>query len=172
MPKKIIVSVKESVKELKVLQRKFPSKVKMLSMLLLLKNQSQLTKLNLASQLSVSDKSIQIWRDNYLKGGIELMLQDKRGGYKKSAITTQAKQALSNRLNNPKEGFRSFKEVQQWLATEFGIEMKYHAVNKYVKRKFGARLKVTKWVIGCNALLVCICVAHLYCITLLMHTKK
>ena len=72
------------------------------------------------------------------------MLQDKRGGYKKSAITTQAKQALSNRLNNPKEGFRSFKEVQQWLATEFGIEMKYHAVNKYVKRKFGARLKVSR----------------------------
>ena len=51
---------------------------------------------------------------------------------------------MSNCLNNPKEGFRSFIEVQQWLASEFGIEMQYHAVNKYVKRKFGARLKVSR----------------------------
>jgi transposase len=144
MPKKIIVTVKETEKALKGLQRKFPSKVNMLSMLLLLKKQSQLTKLNLATQLLVSDKSIQIWRDNYLKGGIELMLQDNRGGFKKAAITTKVNQALSNRLSNPKEGFRSFVEVQQWLATEFGIEMEYHAVNKYVKRKFGARLKVSR----------------------------
>ena len=72
------------------------------------------------------------------------MLQDKRGGYKKAAITAGANKKLANRLNNPKEGFRSFIEVQQWLAVEFGIEMNYHAVNKYVKRKFGARLKVSR----------------------------
>ena len=72
------------------------------------------------------------------------MLSDNRGGYKKAAITPKVNKALSDRLNNPKEGFRSFIEVQQWLVTEFGIEMEYHAVNKYVKRKFGARLKVSR----------------------------
>jgi transposase len=144
MPKKIIVSVKESLKELKQHQKTFPQKTKMLSMLLLLKEQPQLTKLSLALQLGVSDKSIQVWRDNYINGGINLMLQDKRGGYKKAAITAVANKKLASRLNNPKEGFRSFIEVQQWLATEFGIEMEYHAVNKYVKRKFGARLKVSR----------------------------
>ncbi|MBP6431715.1 MAG: hypothetical protein KA319_08110 [Ferruginibacter sp.] len=34
--------------------------------------------------------------------------------------------------------------MQQWLLDEFGIDMNYHAVNKYVKRKFGARLKVSR----------------------------
>jgi transposase len=144
MPKKIIVHVKQSLTELKQLQKTFPQKTKLLSMLMLLKKQPQLTKLTLSYQLGASDKSIQIWRDNYINGGIDLMLQDKRGGYKKAAITAIANKKLANRLNNPKEGFRSFIEVQQWLAIEFGIEMNYHAVNKYVKRKFGARLKVSR----------------------------
>ena len=34
--------------------------------------------------------------------------------------------------------------MQQWLGTAIGIEMNYHAINKYVKRKFGARLKVSR----------------------------
>ena len=144
MPKKIIVLVKETAAELKQLQKKTSSKAKMLAMLLLLKQEPQLTKLSLSLQLGVSDKSIQTWRSNYLKGGIALMLSDNRGGYKKAAITPKVNKALSDRLNNPKQGFRSFIEVQQWLVTEFGIEMEYHAVNKYVKRKFGARLKVSR----------------------------
>ncbi len=53
-------------------------------------------------------------------------------------------QKLASRLNNAKEGFRSFIEIQQWLLNEFGIDMGYLAVNKYVKRKFGARLKVSR----------------------------
>ena len=72
------------------------------------------------------------------------MLVENRKGTKAGKITAAAAMQLSARLNNPKEGFRSFIEVQQWLATEFGIEMEYHAVNKYVKRKFGARLKVSR----------------------------
>jgi transposase len=116
----------------------------MLAMLLLLKQDAHLTKLSLSLQLGVSDKSIQTWRSNYLKGGMTLMLSDNRGGYKKAAITPKVHISLSDRLNNPKQGFRSFIEVQQWLAAEFGIEMEYHAVNKYVKRKFGARLKVSR----------------------------
>jgi transposase len=144
MPKKIIVTVKQTAKELKQLQKQYPFKTKMLSMLMLLKKQPEQTKISLSLQLGVSDKSIQIWRENYLNGGIELMLKDKRGGYKKAAIPPKVNQALSERLNNPKQGFRSFIEVQQWLAAEFGIEMEYHAVNKYVKRKFGVRLKVSR----------------------------
>jgi transposase len=144
MPKKITVPVKESSTELKQLQKNTPSKTKMLAMLLLLKQNPGLTKLSLSLQLGASDKSIQTWRSNYLKGGIALMLSDNRGGYKKAAITPEVSKALSDRLNNPKQGFRSFIELQQWLITEFDIEMEYHAVNKYVKRKFGARLKVSR----------------------------
>ena len=72
------------------------------------------------------------------------MLQGERGGNKLAAITPAVNQKLSSRLNNPKEGFRSFKEIQQWLQAEFNIVMEYHAVNKFVKRRYGASLKVSR----------------------------
>lgn len=113
-------------------------------MLITIKQKGFLSKDSLAEILGSSDKTIQVWRSNYIKGGVEQMIKDKRGVTRKAAISTAAHRALSSRLKNPKEGFRSFIEVQQWLTTEFGIEMNYHAVNKYVKRKFGARLKVSR----------------------------
>ena len=98
----------------------------------------------MGSQLGSSHSSVGKWRSNYIAKGIEGLLEENRRGTKKGKITPQAHKQLSSRLNNPKQGFRSFIEVQQWLHTEFGIEMDYHAVNKYIKRKFGARLKVSR----------------------------
>jgi transposase len=112
--------------------------------LILLKQQGSISKYVLAKQLGSSHSSVGKWRSDYLSNGIDYLLKENRRGTKKAAITSEVNQALSKRLNNPRQGFRSFIEVQQWLATEFGIDMEYHAVNKYVKRKFGARLKVSR----------------------------
>lgn len=138
----LIVKVKESLGELKQAQKKHPHKFKPLQMLLLLRKNEQLTKMSLAVQTGSSDKSVQTWRRQYLRGGLEAVLQERRGGKKKAAITAAAHQKLAARLQNPAEGFRTFTEIQQWLLDEFGIAMQYQAVNKYVKRKFGARPKV------------------------------
>ena len=138
------ISVKESTSELKELQKKYPGKYKMLQMLLLLKKRGSVSKNELALLTGASDKSIQTWRTKYLSNGIVNLLEEKRGGNKAAAITPVIHQKLSSRLNNTREGFRSFIEIQQWLDKEFAIVMDYHAVNKYVKRKFGARLKVSR----------------------------
>lgn len=142
MRRALTVKVKESLSELKQSQKKHPHKFKPLQMLLLLKKNEQLTKMALAVQTGSSDKSIQTWRTQYLQGGLEAVLQERRGGKKKAAITEAAHQKLAARLNNPSEGFRTFTDIQQWLLDEFGIGMQYQAVNKYVKRRFGARPKV------------------------------
>jgi transposase len=113
-------------------------------MLILLKQKGALSKNTLALMTGASDKSIHIWRTKYRFDGIKNLLQDQRGGKKKAAITEKMHQQLSDRLHNPKKGFRSFIEIQQWIAEEFGVAMNYHAVNKYVKRRFGARLKVSR----------------------------
>lgn len=136
--------VKETLSQLRQLQKQYPSKFKVFQMLVLVKQQGSISKYLLAEQLGSSPASVGKWRTDYINSGIESLLKENRKGTKKAAITSQVKEALSNRLNNPKQGFRSFIEVQQWLAAEFGIEMEYHAVNKYVKRKFGARLKVSR----------------------------
>ncbi len=85
-----------------------------------------------------------MWRTNYLQGGIDAIVQGNRGGKKPAAITAPVHDKLFNRLNDPKVGFSSFTEIQQWLEEHFNISMNYHAVNNYVKRKFGAWLKVSR----------------------------
>ena len=138
------VPIQESISQLRALQKRHPNKYKTLQMLVLLKQQGDLSKDKLSLLLGSSDKSISIWRKQYLAGGIAELLVDNRGGKKPGKITVAVHKKLSERLTNPRQGFRSFIEIQQWLLTEFGTEMEYHAVNKYVKRKFGARLKVSR----------------------------
>lgn len=138
------ISVSETAVELRQLQRKHPSRFKSLQMLLLIKQQGNMSKYKLADLLGSSHSSVGLWRSTYLQEGVAGLLKEARGGKKLAAITKVAHDKLSDRLNNPKGGFRSFVEIQQWLSDEFGIVMEYHAVNKYVKRKFGARLKVSR----------------------------
>jgi transposase len=143
MAKALKVVVKESTKELKSIQRQKPSYYSRIQMLLLIKEGKFITKDALADALKVSTQSVHIWRTKYNEGGIERLLEDKRGG-KPAKITEQIHQRLSARLNSSKEGFKSFVEIQQWLKENFGIEMQYQAINKYVKRKFSARPKVAR----------------------------
>ena len=138
------VPIQQNIPGLRSLQKRHPGKYKALQMLVLLKQQGDLSKDKLSLLLGSSDKSISIWRKQYLTGGIAELLVDKRGGKKPGKITAIAHKKLAERLHNPKQGFRSFIEIQQWLLDEFDMDMGYHAVNKYVKRKFGARLKVSR----------------------------
>ena len=143
MPKKITIIVKESIKELKGLQKTQPSNYNRLQMLILIKEGVIVSKDGLAAALSVSNKSVHVWRTRYNDGGLEALLEDNRGG-KKGQITDKVHQKLATRLNNSKDGFKSFVDIQQWLKENFDIQMEYHAVNKYIKRKFGARPKVAR----------------------------
>ena len=143
MAKALNVVVKESVKELKSIQKQKPSYYSRIQMLLLIKEGTFITKDALSEALQVSTQSVHIWRTKYNAGGMELLLEDKRGG-KPAQITAPIHELLSARLNSSKGGFKSFVEIQQWLQENFGIEMKYQALNKYIKRKFGARPKVAR----------------------------
>ena len=138
------IPVKESLPELRLLQKQHPGKYKALQMLIIVKKQGSLSKDRLSTLTGASDKSIHIWRKQYLSGGMEQLLKERRGGKKPGKITGAVHDKLAKRLHSPKEGFRSFIEIQLWLLQEWGIDMQYHAVNKYVKRRFGARLKVSR----------------------------
>ena len=140
----LLFPIKENLTELRKLQKLFPLKYKPIQKMIVIKQKGALSKDVLAVMVGASDRSIQTWRSNYVTGGVDQMLEDSRGGKKASKITGAVHQQLSKRLTNSRQGFRSFIEIQQWLLNEFSIDMKYHAVNKYVKRKFGARLKVSR----------------------------
>ena len=56
------IPVKESIAELKQLQKQHPNKYKILQMLLILRKQGNTSKKDLALLTGASDKSIQTWR--------------------------------------------------------------------------------------------------------------
>jgi transposase len=142
MARLLKLTIKEREAELKQLLKEKPTYLHhRIRMLQLIKRGKIQTKDGLAEALQVSPSTVHAWRSKYGQGGLSLLLEDRRGGKKAAAISGASYRALEKRLHSPKEGFRSYVELQQWLKEEYGISMGYHAVNKYVKRKFNVRLK-------------------------------
>jgi len=142
MTRIITITVKESAEELKQLYRQSAvhvrSRIKMLQWIL----KSVATTQELSAKVGVSRNKIVAWKDRYAAGGIAALLADGRGGDFRSGISAQDKEKIRSRLSDPKAAFRSFGEAQLWINRELGMDKKYHAVNKYLKRNFGAKLKV------------------------------
>ena len=77
MPKKLTIVVKESIKELKGLQKQQPYNYNRLQMLILIKENVIVSKDGLATALSVSNKSVHVWRTRYNEGGLETPERDR-----------------------------------------------------------------------------------------------
>jgi transposase len=147
MPKVKQLYVSESVSTLKKLL--FTRSVTIsnrLRMLILIKNNEgeNFSKTKLGELLGVSSSSIQIWRQLYEKGGISLLLEDKRIGFKPSVISLEEHTQIEIKLNDPCNGLRGYVELQAWLAQEFGKPVKYNTLLKYCGRHFASKSKVAR----------------------------
>ncbi len=140
------LKVKESIGDLKKLLKSepahFASKIRML--LTVKGSNKALSKTNLAEQIGVDPNSIQSWRTLYLSGGIGELLKDGRIGFKPSVISKESHQKIEKKLNNPQQGFTSYKELQIWVDQNLEEGINYNTLRHYVKRKFGAKLKVAR----------------------------
>lgn len=147
MAKSKIISVKESEVELKKLLRQQPIHLKnRVQMLLVLKGSDySLSKNELSKILNINHNTAQRWRKTYCEKGIDGLLSDGRIGFKPSIINSEIHQAIEQRLTSPKDAFTSYIDLINWIVENYlpqGIN--YHTVNKYVKRHFGAKLKVAR----------------------------
>lgn len=136
------IAVIESVEELKKRFSKasvhLRPKLKMLQAILSGINKNS----ELAARTGVSARSITRWKEIYTRSGLEGLLNDQRGGDYRSGIDAAGKKKIADKLSAPKEAFTSFSQAQDWINKELGTDKKYHAINKYLKRNFGAKLKV------------------------------
>lgn len=112
-----------------------------LKMLLAIVNGTTSTN-DLAHRTKSNRDSIRNWKNTYRTKGLEGLLEEGRGGNRQGALNDQQKGELAKKLSNPKGGFTSYKQATDWINTTFGVEMNYHAVNMYLKRNFGTKLKV------------------------------
>ena len=136
------VTVKESVEDLKRLYSKAAVHIRPRLKMLQYLSKGIYAIDALAAKTGASRNAVACWKRAYKTGGLTALCADKRGGDFRSGIDAAGKEKIAAKLSDPKNAFTSFGQAQAWINEELGTDKKYHAINKYLKRNFGARLKV------------------------------
>lgn len=147
MAKPIQILIKESIKELKALQRGLGELLsKRMQVLIELKKHEQagISKRDLSAITGINHNSITKWRKMYMAEGISSLLTHGRIGFKKSVFNAVEHKAIENQLNNPKNGLRGYIELQDWVNKKYNKDFKYITLVKYSQRHFGAKIKVAR----------------------------
>lgn len=142
MPATFQIQVSEPAVELKARLRKTDAYLRPRITMLLYISKGVTAVSVLCTKIGISAPTLRLWKTKYRDGGLEALVLEGRGGDKRSGITPAQKQLIVAKLSNPKDALRSYKEAQTWLKEELGIAKEYHALNKYLKRNFGTKLKV------------------------------
>jgi len=147
MAKPIQIRIKESIKDLKALQRKKGEIVsKRLRVLIELKKHEKtgISKRNLSDITGINHNSINKWRRMYIAGGLAPLLVHGRIGFKKSLINAKEHKTIEKKLNDPKNELRGYIELRDWLNNKFNKDFKYITVVKYTQRHFGSKIKAAR----------------------------
>ena len=141
------IFIKETAQELKQLLKE-QSKQTMRNRIIMLQQIKQsnksLSKNELGDLVRVNHNSIQKWRRLYETTGINGLLEQTRGGKRREVITRLAHTAIEKRLKNPLDAFVSFEDLRRWVDEHYIPGIKYVTLNAYVKKHFGAKLKVAR----------------------------
>lgn len=97
----------------------------------------------LSQRLGRSPVCITRWLSAYRGGGLKQLLEVKTAPGAVPKIRGEALEKLQVRLKSEK-GFRSYGEIVEWLKQECGLELKYNTVNRFVRQKLKAKLKVPR----------------------------
>lgn len=142
MAKLLKLEVKESKEELRQLYKKsayhLRPRIKMLQWIL--KSVHSID--DLKNHVGVSRNSIAVWKRAYRDGGLTKLMAFNAGGDYRSGFSDAEKEKIAQKLAEPKQAFTSYKQAQDWINETFGVDKQYHAVNKFLKRNFGVKLKV------------------------------
>ena len=142
------IIIQESVEELQEYLRKASCQTikKRIKMLIVIKKHAPeiLSKNELAKLCKYNHNSINTWRTLYLKGGIDALMQHHWTGTKSKHISEEHHQQMAEKLNNPANGLVGYKELLNWVESEFEISIKYTTLYEYARRNFKTKLKVSR----------------------------
>ena len=114
-------------------------------MLLLLKTGEVKSRSAAARRLGVHRNTIASWLELYEEGGLWGLRKVGEPGPDpgQQSIPSEVMEELKKRLSEP-EGFGSYKEIQQWLAEEHGLELPYSTVHRIVRYELEAKPKAPR----------------------------
>ena len=147
MPTKLKIVVQESKEELQNLLKAsiqmFHPRIKML-LVMIKHGEEGISKRKLMAMVGASGQSIQTWRTNYQKGGIELLLQHNRKSPKAPIFSQPEHEQVKTVLNDPKNNLTGYKDLQEWCVQTFKRNFSYNSIFKYAVRHFGTTVKVAR----------------------------
>jgi transposase len=145
MARQLVLEITQTAKYLeKSLKRAKSGKQKeRLQMLWWLKTGQVTQHQELSQRLGRSPASITRWLNKYRQGGLEDLLEVKVSPGAVAKIQGEALEKLQQRLKSA-EGFSSYGAIVDWLELECGLKVKYDTVNRFVREKLQAKLKVPR----------------------------
>lgn len=97
----------------------------------------------LSKRLGRSPASITRWLSQYRTLGLNQLLEIKTAPGAEPKIQGEALEKLQERLKS-ESGFGSYGEIVDWLKQECSLDLKYNTVNRFVREKLVAKLKVPR----------------------------
>jgi transposase len=122
---------------------KHPRKKQRLFMLYLLKSQQAKTLQEVAFLLALSRNTIGQWLARYEKEGIPGLLDIRTHPNRPRLVPPAIIEQLQEKLRTP-QGFRSYKEIWQWLRDDCQLNITYKTTHTLVRYHLKAKLKVPR----------------------------
>ncbi len=143
--RKKIPQVAEELIDLKsLLKKENKSWVKQrLQMLYLLKSKQVTTILELSSILAVNRNTVGRWLALYEKGQLPELIEMRKPKGRALSIPLDILTKLKDELRKL-DKFKSYKDIQDWLKENHGLEIPYKTVHKIVKYKLSGKIKRKK----------------------------
>lgn len=148
MAKPLQITIKESVKELRSLQRGHCQLIsKRIQVLIVIKQHQDtggISKRDIAAMTGVNHNSVVSWRNMYLSEGIERLLRHGRIGFRTSLITKEEQLILEHKLKDPNNGLQGYRELLDWLNSQREAKIKYTTLYEFCRRNFATKIKVAR----------------------------
>jgi len=99
------------------------------------------TRQELANYLEIGKRSLERWLKVYKELGFKQMCTPAKRNKKPGFLTQEIHQGVSLRIENPENPFRGYWEAHQWMEQQYGLELSYFNVRRYLIKYFKTKLK-------------------------------
>lgn len=143
MREKSLFVISESTKELQKLyynQKRVHLQKRVKALLRILNNDDN-SRQDLSNYLGVHLRTLERWMNRYKEGGLDGLLNDSPRREGSKIITSEIHKGLSKRVNDPHKSFLGYWDAQQWVKSEYNVDINYHTLRKYLIQHFGTKVK-------------------------------
>ncbi len=94
--------------------------------------------------LGVHRTTAQRWWKEYKQGGINQLLEQKQRTGRPSAIPSEVIEGIQKQLSQKPEGFKSYKEIQAWVKSQYQFDVKYSTLYHQICHRIKAKINQNK----------------------------